>query len=99
MRVKAPLILAILLLCLPLTAHAQGGRPILTVRDYAVTPTPVKPGQEFTVGASVIPSVNTDSVRLELVLPSGFEVEGDAESTADPTARLTVDQTMQISRD
>ena len=35
--------------------------------------------QECTVAASVIASVNTDSVRLELVTPQGFDVSGDTE--------------------
>jgi hypothetical protein len=35
--------------------------------------------QECTVAASVIASENADSVRLELVLPTGFTVTGDAE--------------------
>ena len=49
MKRKAILILALVLALLPVTAYAQAGRPILTLRSYAITPSPVRPGQEFTV--------------------------------------------------
>ena len=51
MRVKTILTLALVLALLPVAAHAQAqaGRPILTLRSYAVTPSPVQAGQEFTV--------------------------------------------------
>jgi hypothetical protein len=49
MKLGTILFLAIILTVLPVTAHAQGGRPILTVRNYAVIPATVKAGQEFTV--------------------------------------------------
>jgi len=47
-------------------------------------------GQQLTVGASIVPSVNADSVRLELLPPDGFEVSGSAEifiGTGDGTVK------------
>ena len=49
MRVRTVFILALLLALLPVAAHAQAGRPILTLRSYTVIPSPVQAGQEFTV--------------------------------------------------
>jgi hypothetical protein len=49
MKPKIALALAIILALLPVAAYAQGGRPILTVRSYTVTPSPVVAGQEFSV--------------------------------------------------
>ena len=49
MKIRIVLALALLLSLLPVAAYAQAGKPILTVRSYTVTPSPVKAGQEFTV--------------------------------------------------
>ncbi|MBN1641280.1 MAG: hypothetical protein JXA09_08590 [Anaerolineae bacterium] len=48
------LVLALVLAWRPADACAQAaGRPILTIRRYSVTPSPVKAGQEFTVEIEV----------------------------------------------
>lgn len=48
-QIVLALTLALTIALLPVTTYAQAGRPILTMRSYTVTPSPVQAGQEFTV--------------------------------------------------
>jgi hypothetical protein len=79
MRLRILLVLSLLLAALPVVAHAQAGRPILTLRSYTVTPTPVRAGQEFTVEIEIYNNGSRAGENTIVIFSGGdFLPVGDA---------------------
>jgi hypothetical protein len=79
MKARIMLALALLIALLPRTAHAQAGRPILTMRSYALTPSVVQAGQEFTVEIEIYNNGSRASENTIAIFSGGdFLPVGDA---------------------